>query len=82
MVLYHDINRPLTCVYSPNIANLQGEKHVFFIGKKQLVPAGYVVTKNGLGGSVRVPNKIETPLWFTPFIVALLLKNIFCLNNY
>ena len=30
--------------------NLQGEKHVFFMGKTQLVPAGYVVTKNGLGG--------------------------------
>ena len=33
------------------------------MGKTQLVPAGYVVTKNGLGGgSVWVPNKIETPL--------------------
>ena len=31
--------------------NLQGEKHVFFIGKTQLVPAGYVVNKNGLGGA-------------------------------
>ena len=31
--------------------NLQGEKHVFFMGKTQLVPAGYVVTKNGLGGA-------------------------------
>ena len=30
--------------------NLQGEKHVFFMGKTQLVPAGYVVNKNGLGG--------------------------------
>ena len=34
--------------------NLQGEKHVFFMGKTQLVPAGYVVTKNGLGGGVGV----------------------------
>ena len=42
--------------------NLQGEKHVFFMGKTQLVPAGYVVNKNGLGGSVWVPNKIETPI--------------------
>ena len=30
--------------------NLQGEKHVFFMGKTQLVPAGYVVNKLGLGG--------------------------------
>ena len=30
--------------------NLQGEKRVFFMGKTQLVPAGYVVNKNGLGG--------------------------------
>ena len=30
--------------------NLQGEKHVFFMGKTQLVPAGYVVNKFGLGG--------------------------------
>ena len=63
MVLYHDIGRPpLNRFYSPNIVNLQGEKHVFFMGKTQLVPAGYVVTKNGLGGSVWVPNKIETPI--------------------
>ena len=34
---------------------------MFFIGKTQLVPAGYVVTKNALGGSVWGPNKIETP---------------------
>ena len=51
MVLYHGIGRPpLNRFYSPNIVNLQGEKHVFFMGKTQLVPAGYVVTKNGLGG--------------------------------
>ena len=46
------------------------------MGKTQLVPAGYVVTKNGLGGSVWVPNKIETPIWhdvlefFDPFFLA------------
>ena len=63
MVLYHLYRPPpLNRFYSPNIVNLQGEKHVFFIGKTQLVPAGYVVNKNGLGGSVWVPNKIETSL--------------------
>ena len=36
---------------------------MFFMGKTQLVPAGYVVNKNGLGGSVWVPNKIETPIY-------------------
>ena len=56
------IGRPLNRFYSPCIVNLQGEKHVFFIGKTQLVPAGYVVNKNGLGGSVWVPNKMETPM--------------------
>ena len=51
MVLYHGIGRPpLNRVYSPSIVNLQGEKHVFFIHKTQLVPAGYVVNKLGLGG--------------------------------
>ena len=50
MVLYHGIGRPLNRFYSPSIVNLQGEKHVFFMGKTQLVPAGYVVNKNGLGG--------------------------------
>ena len=51
MVLYHLYRPPpLNRFYSPNIVNLQGEKHVFFIGKTQLVPAGYVVNKNGLGG--------------------------------
>ena len=33
------------------------------MGKTQLVPAGYVVNKNGLGGAVWVPNKIETPIF-------------------
>ena len=54
MVLYHlsrgDIGPPLNRIYSPSIVNLQGEKHVFFYGEKQLVPAGYVVNKVGLGG--------------------------------
>ena len=51
MVLYHLYRPPpLNRFYSPHIVNLQGEKHVFFMGKTQLVPAGYVVNKNGLGG--------------------------------
>ena len=52
--------------------NLQGEKHVFFMGKTQLVPAGYVVNKVGLGGgSVWVPNKIETPMLLFFFFLKL-----------
>ena len=53
---------PLDRFYSPGIANLQGEKHVFFMHKTQPVPAGYAVNKSGLGGAVWVPDKIETPI--------------------
>ena len=63
MVLYHGRGQaaPLNRFYSPNIVNLQGEKHVFFMGKTQLVPAGYMVNKNGLGGSVWVRIQAEPP---------------------
>ena len=59
MVLYHlsrgDIASPLNRVYSPILVNLQGEKHMYFAYKTQIVPAGYVMNKLGLGGSVWVP---------------------------
>ena len=50
MVLYHDIGRPPNPRLFTQFVNLQGEKHVFFMYNTQLVPAGYVVNKLGLGG--------------------------------
>ena len=63
MVLYHpfkgDMVLPrLIRVYSPILANLQGENHVYFVYKTQILPAGYVVNTRGLRGSVWVPTKI------------------------
>ena len=58
MVLYHLNGRPtLDRFYSPSIVNLQGEKHLFFMHKTQLVLAGYVVNKDGLGGRFGSPTK-------------------------
>ena len=64
MVLYHDIGRPPNPrLVTQYCESSRRETCVFiFMHKTQLVPAGCVVNKLGLGGSVWVPNKIETPL--------------------
>ena len=62
MVLYHGIGRPPKPFLFTQYCESSRRETCVFMGKTQLVPAGYVVNKNGLGGSVWVPNKIETPI--------------------
>ena len=51
MVLYHGIGRPPKTIFShPIYCESSRRETCVFLGKTQLVPAGYVVTKNGLGG--------------------------------